>query len=711
MDFSYLKRDFMRETGNCLRVPGVLIALAVSMVSVSQGAEPVSTESLLGEMSDRTTLARFPSPAYRSLQASSYDRASEDPGTEDWSANRDYSQFLRTEVIAGRTEYVMMHTESPGAIVRIWLTWAGRPRIPFSDGTIRMYLDGATQPVVIAKASEFIDGGPDGEASPFGSEPLAYGVSPKTPHNRRGHNLFVPIPFAKSCKVTYETDQVLAPDGRINESFYFHVGYRVYEPGTKVETFSLDRWKGLIREREAAAERLLGKRGDADLAGPAQETTKNGGKTYERQWRLPAGSHAIRQIRMDASSLSPQALRSTLIVMSFDGQETVRVPLEGFFTCGYRPRPFQTWMHSCSEDKILECRFVMPYSESAVVKLIGADVQPIETPPLEIFTSPWHWDDRSLYFHADWQTDRRLSTGIAKTQDNREGVVDLDFLDAKGRGVLAGDSITLFSGAARWWGEGDEKIYVDGEGFPSHFGTGTEDYYGYAWCRPELFTKPFHAQPVGRGALLGGLVVNTRLRSLDAIPFNTSIDFDMELWHWSATKVNYARTVFWYGDADATSTGQTSHLARAPVALRDTDITPPVKVPNAVEGESARIVEVTGGELVTDRYTLFGWSDGAQLLWKDARPRDRLVLEFDQWPAASSDLIYTIGPDYGEAEIAIGDSSQTIDGQFWGILSVLENRRINFKYRGAGPMRVIITMRGRGNHGRRFGIDAIVPRQ
>jgi hypothetical protein len=32
-----------------------------------------------------------------------------------------------------------------------------------------------------------------------------------------------------------------------------------------------------------------------------------------------------------------------------------------------------------------------------------------------------------------------------------------------------------------WWGEGDEKIWVDGEAFPSIFGTGTEDYYAYSW--------------------------------------------------------------------------------------------------------------------------------------------------------------------------------------------------------------------------------------
>lgn len=32
-----------------------------------------------------------------------------------------------------------------------------------------------------------------------------------------------------------------------------------------------------------------------------------------------------------------------------------------------------------------------------------------------------------------------------------------------------------------WWGEGDEKFFVDGEKFPSSFGTGSEDYIGYAW--------------------------------------------------------------------------------------------------------------------------------------------------------------------------------------------------------------------------------------
>ena len=122
----------------------------------------------------------------------------------------------------------------------------------------------------------------------------------------------------------------------------------------------------------------------------------------------------------------------------------------------------------------------------------------------------------------------------------------MNYVTIDGKGVYVGDSLTIFNGAATWWGEGDEKIFVDGEDFPSHFGTGTEDYYGYAWCLPAAFSAPFHAQPEGDGNLRGGFSVNSRYRALDAIPFDESIKFDMELWHWGATKMNYAPTTFFY---------------------------------------------------------------------------------------------------------------------------------------------------------------------
>ncbi|MEL7499787.1 MAG: glycoside hydrolase family 172 protein [Planctomycetota bacterium] len=689
----------------------VLISLLFGQANgQTESSSPIiTTESLLREMADRDALARFPEPAFRALQASSYDRASEDPAGPAWTANRDFSQFVREETRNGKTEYVLLDDEGPGAVVRIWMTWAGRFGKPFSNGTMRLYIDDMSEPIFEAPATEFIDGGPEGNGL-FGQAPLAYGVSMQTPHSRRGHNLFAPIPYAKRCKITYQTDLEEDDTGRIKESLYYHIGYRKYDPTVRVESFSVDRWNALKSVRQQVASQLNGETATANVDVVSEKSIElKPGERFSK--KLPAGSRVIRSIALDASKLSAQSLRSTILELSFDGKRTVQAPVEGFFASGYRPKPFQTWMNGCTPGLGLESRWTMPYEQTARIELWNVSDQTVVIPALTIQTSEWSWDDRSLYFHANWQTDRGLSTGITKTQDRRDGVKDLDFLDANGRGVLVGDSMTLYSGAARWWGEGDEKIFVDDEQFPSHFGTGTEDYYGYAWCRPETFSKPFHAQPVGRGALLGGLVVNTRIRSLDAIPFRKSIDFDMELWHWSKTKVNYARTVFWYGDAAAKASGSNIEFASRPVALRDTDVTQAVNFKDAVEGESARVVSVSGGSVEEDRYTLFGWSGGSQLLWKDAKPGDKLVLEFSKWPAKSCDLIYTIGPDYGEAKLTVeDDSSKTIKGRFIGILSVLENRSLSVERKSnEGPVRITVEMQGQGTQGRRFGLDAIVP--
>ena len=64
-----------------------------------------------------------------------------------------------------------------------------------------------------------------------------------------------------------------------------------------------------------------------------------------------------------------------------------------------------------------------------------------------------------------------------------------------------GDTLALHNGAAAWWGEGDEKIFVDGETFPSHFGTGSEDYYGYSfgeYAVPEICCAASSTRPLAR---------------------------------------------------------------------------------------------------------------------------------------------------------------------------------------------------------------------
>ncbi|MEL6110264.1 MAG: hypothetical protein AAFU85_30010, partial [Planctomycetota bacterium] len=95
----------------------VVSALIAAPTMRRASGETITTQRLLEEMTDRDALASFPSPAYRALQASSFDRASQSPDMKGWTANRDYSQFLRTDQHQGRTERVMMEAEGPGAVV------------------------------------------------------------------------------------------------------------------------------------------------------------------------------------------------------------------------------------------------------------------------------------------------------------------------------------------------------------------------------------------------------------------------------------------------------------------------------------------------------------------------------------------------------------------------------------------------------------------
>jgi hypothetical protein len=168
-----------------------------------------------------------------------------------------------------------------------------------------------------------------------------------------------------------------------------------------------------------------------------------------------------------------------------------------------------------------------------------------------------------MHFHADYRAEKNIATRAGN------GTADWAYLNVRGRGVFVGDTLSIRNRANAWWGEGDEKIYVDyldenGIGHnaqPVHIGTGTEDYYGYAWSHPETFSSPFVAQPTGAGNFSPGVTVNSRVRALDAIPFDEAFKFDMEVWHWHATEMDYGATSYWYGSPGAISLPVAADLA------------------------------------------------------------------------------------------------------------------------------------------------------
>ncbi len=133
-----------------------------------------------------------------------------------------------------------------------------------------------------------------------------------------------------------------------------------------------------------------------------------------------------------------------------------------------------------------------------------------------------------MHLHANWRADDVVSG---------DPFVDWNFIEITGRGVLVGDQWTVLNPNGGWWGEGDEKIYVDDDfqrDFPSHFGTGTEDYYGWAGghvpTREDEFSHPLLSN-IRVGGLDGGtrgFNICTRQRGFDAVTFTNRLRFDIE---------------------------------------------------------------------------------------------------------------------------------------------------------------------------------------
>ncbi len=609
-------------------VPFVLLSLIVGADAQSPA---VTFQSLLAEMTDRDTAARFPSPAYTCRQASSYDQAStsaDDANT--WMANNDRSFFLRSEENQGRQEWVMLDADGPGCIVRIWITASN------ACGTLRVYVDGASEPVLAEEAQKLI--GDNVLLGPPLSETRA-----------RGRNLYLPIPYGKHCKITYDRPNFQQSKDK-DDLLYYQINYRTYAEGSQVESFNretFDASKSSIEQLQTAllkpAEALPN-----DLKHYTPPTTTLQPDESMRV-TLP-GPAAVRQliVQIKADDLA-LATRQTVLSAEFDGQSTLACPVGDFFGSGVGVNPFQGWWREVKQDGQMICYWPMPYREGCRLRLKNHGQQPV-TLTVKAATGPWTWDDRSMYFHTDWRQQYPIST---------RPMHDWNYLEAAGQGVYMGDTLCVVNPVTAWWGEGDEKIYVDGEAFPSHFGTGTEDYYGYAWCTPAFFESPFHAQPRAQGPGNFGHTTNTRVRLLDGIPFTKSLKVDMEVWHWKECEVAYAVATYWYGRPGAQGNHTPDAEQLKVVNFEKPKPPKPRMVEDAIEGEGLRIAATTGGTTQIQKGASFRWSNNQQLWWIDGKPGDKLTLIVPVKKAGTYKLAaeLTKAVDYGIVQLTLDGKS------------------------------------------------------
>jgi hypothetical protein len=86
------------------------------------------------------------------------------------------------------------------------------------------------------------------------------------------------------------------------------------------------------------------------------------------------------------------------------------------------------------------------------------------------------------YFHAQWRK--------ATVDPSHPDYTILD--NVKGKGKYVGTFLSWTQLHSGWFGEGEVKFYLDGDGkFPTICGTGTEDYFGGSYGFPEVYTTAY----------------------------------------------------------------------------------------------------------------------------------------------------------------------------------------------------------------------------
>lgn len=498
-------------------------------VTLSEGPE-VSWMGLLCELVD---LDRFTHPAqaaYTAHLASSHDRSSVRERVASWFANNDFSNYVREDA----DEHVMMESRTPGVVTRIWS--------PNPNGELRIYIDDERVPAVRARMSDFLAGR---YAAPF-KEPFTF-------YSGNAEITYFPIPYARYARIATTSDDLL----------FYQVNYREYETGTRVEPYSTEQLAAL-EPMLAQVGRVL--REPAQTPGLAALPVRELSLTdAEPEQLVLAGPAVVRELTLRGFPVDGDWLRKTRIVMTVDGERSVDAPVGDLFGSGPGFARHVSLPVSSTESA-LSLRWPMPVKHELRVRLESNGGSIGEVSLASRFSSGVPEDYR--IFHAVWTGPRAFNT---------EKPLDWTLLHYQGSGWYVGTMLNVANPVEEWWGEGDEKVYVDGESFPSLFGTGTEDYFGFGWCSPEVFARPWLGQTRVDGPFNWARHSSYRWHVLDAIPFASDLRFDLEVLHWNdagpVTLTQDALSV-WYAAPGGSLESRSAELSDYRVPPLNTSVEP-----------------------------------------------------------------------------------------------------------------------------------------
>lgn len=163
-------------------------------------------------------------------------------------------------------------------------------------------------------------------------------------------------------------------------------------------------------------------------------------------------------------------------------QPSVEVPAPDFFAVGHEMfARVNSQMVVVNPANAMNCYWPMPFRRHARVTFSNESAKDLELLAFQITYALTPVARNAGYLHAQW---RRAETSGQNPYVILDGV--------RGKGRYAGTFLAWTQRQKGWFGEGEIKFFMDGDGkFPTICGTGTEDYFCGSYGFQESYTTPY----------------------------------------------------------------------------------------------------------------------------------------------------------------------------------------------------------------------------
>jgi hypothetical protein len=585
---------------------------------VASSASPrVTFSSLLNDFLDPMRPSRESAGAWNAWLATSRNPKAFEPSDPAWFTNDDRGHFLRIDSINGRDEWVLCDVDGPGAVTRIWTAMEAT----LANAVVRIYIDGAMEPTIEAPFYDWLRGRGN-VPSPIATTLAPGGLAANVPTGSAAVS-YLPIPFAKRCVVTL--DRVPG---------YWQITGRRYREATPMDSLTRE----MLTKQRPELERIAREMLCPSVVPPSAEAlppnrvrasilTREAPISWERDTPgvIERVVVEIQKAPSEREALA-EMLRSTWLECDFDDKSCVRAPIGHFFGLGECAPPVGDRMRTAvrREDGslLLECRFAMPFTQGAQIRVTDRGAVSVSA-VRGVVSLAVVVRDR---LESDPSTPRLFHAMFREVRDvSNRSICDLAIARIEGEGEWIGTTLAILSPHAYWFGEGDEKVFVDDDPMQRQLGTGTEDFIGCAWGFPRVLSSDAVSvapRPSMHRTSYEGRTTASRLRFLDGVPFTKRMDIDLE-WVPPASfdrPAVVAATTFWYAERGRSRPvdfdDPPTMLANAlPESMR--------KIAGAIEAESCAITgRAEGIEFeLQDIGSLFpdaAWSGGRSIF---VRPR------------------------------------------------------------------------------------------